>query len=192
MKKLICLILASLLVLSFAGCGNGNDEKKESTSKKSTSAEEEKDTTTETVTLKTTVNDLVKNGARCTTEIFDANTLAHADEPLKGNLYPVTDEEFTSYEKLETFVRNTYVKELADDILAGQAGSPTIYTDVDGTLCIDTQSISNRGYFIDWTDFKISEPALNETKDKCTFTVTAAITEPGENTTPEPYELDAS
>ena len=123
----------------------------------------------------------------CMLNIYELTNLPVAEEPVKDMIYPVADDRFKTFADLESYTRSVYVSETADELLYFEFDGHRRYFDLDGVLCEDLYLAAGKGYYVDWTDYKL----VIETADdkECRFTVTAVLEEPAENPVPEPYEL---
>lgn len=75
----------------------------------------------------------------------------------KDILFPVTDERFPTFTALEQFVRNTYVKQEADNLFGSGR-----YQDIDGKLYGDISKDGGMGYYVDWNNYRYEISNITE------------------------------
>ena len=124
----------------------------------SVEAETEVAAAEETSEMEETISELFARNIVCSVYAFGSGGLAWGGEPVSGdNIYKVSDERFSSYSDFESFIRSTYCKDTADMLLYNYPYEGTqLYVDVDGMLCIDSNLSGSKGYYVDWTDTKIT------------------------------------
>ena len=161
----------------------------ETTEETSVEAETEAAAAEETSEMEETISELFARNIVCSVYAFGSGGLAWGGEPVSGdNIYKVSDERFSSYSDFESFIRSTYCKDTADMLLYNYPYEGTqLYVDVDGMLCIDSNLSGSKGYYVDWTDTKITIDSL--TDDRCEFTAAGSITEPADVPVAEEYKV---
>lgn len=174
MKKVCLALLAILLILSLCACGK--------TAKPSAE---------ENAALEAEMKALFDQNIFCVLNVFEQGYLPFEDEPYKDDRYcRVTDSRFQTFDQFETYVKGVYAAEEADRLLnLARLDDNTLYREIDGYLCIDRMQIGGRGYFVEWDGYTLAIDEVSESE--CTFTVTAAITEPAEVPVAEPYTRTA-
>ncbi len=158
----------------------------------SVEAETEAAAAEETSEMEETISELFARNIVCSVYAFGSGGLAWGGEPVSGdNIYKVSDERFSSYSDFESFIRSTYCKDTADMLLYNYPYEGTqLYVDVDGMLCIDSNLSGSKGYYVDWTDTKITIDSL--TDDRCEFTAAGSITEPADVPVAEEYKVSCT
>lgn len=158
----------------------------------SVEAETEAAAAEETSEMEETMSELFARNIVCSVYAFGSGGLAWGGEPVSGdNIYKVSDERFSSYSDFESFIRSTYCKDTADMLLYNYPYEGTqLYVDVDGMLCIDSNLSGSKGYYVDWTDTKITIDSL--TDDRCEFTAAGSITEPADVPVAEEYKVSCT
>lgn len=158
----------------------------------SVEAETEAAAAEETSGMEETISELFERNIICSVYAFGSGGLAWGGEPVSGdNIYKVSDERFSSYSDFESFIRSTYCKDTADMLLYNYPYEGTqLYVDVDGMLCIDSNLSGSKGYYVDWTDTKITIDSL--TDDRCEFTAAGSITEPADVPVAEEYKVSCT
>lgn len=158
----------------------------------SVEAETEAAAAEETSGMEETISELFARNIVCSVYAFGSGGLAWGGEPVSGdNIYKVSDERFSSYSDFESFIRSTYCKDTADMLLYNYPYEGTqLYVDVDGMLCIDSNLSGSKGYYVDWTDTKITIDSL--TDDRCEFTAAGSITEPADVPVAEEYKVSCT
>lgn len=164
----------------------------ETTEETSVEAETEAAAAEETSEMEETISELFARNIVCSVYAFGSGGLAWGGEPVSGdNIYKVSDERFSSYSDFESFIRSTYCKDTADMLLYNYPYEGTqLYVDVDGMLCIDSNLSGSKGYYVDWTDTKITIDSL--TDDRCEFTAAGSITEPADVPVAEEYKVSCT
>jgi len=158
----------------------------------SVEAETEAAAAEETSEMEETISELFARNIVCSVYAFGSGGLAWGGEPVSGdNIYKVSDERFSSYSDFESFIRSTYCKDTADMLLYNYPYEGTqLYVDVDGMLCIDSNLSGSKGYYVDWTDTKITIDSLKD--DRCEFTAAGSITEPADVPVAEEYKVSCT
>lgn len=105
-------------------------------------------------------------------QIFYLQTLPvdTEDGSYRTGIYPVKSDKFKTFADLESFVRDTYVKNEADYLLTDFNNMGPQYMDIDGRLYTDKSKEGGVGYNIDWTDYKVEVKKI--TSGIITLTVT--------------------
>lgn len=173
-----------LLSLLFSGCG-GNTEDMQTNSQIETAIEE-------TDKMDETVRQLFQKNIDCMMNIFCINHLPYDEESVQeGHLCKVSEERFAGYADFEEYIRSVYCAEEAERLLQDfpYEGEP-LYRDVEGVLYIDLNLIGAKGYFVDWTDCKITVDDL--TAESCAFTATGMMEEPAEELVQEAYTVNGT
>ena len=203
MKRTVSIILVLIMLLALFACGNEKAAEQTATAGKAETetaptltepATEEPAESTESAeepaVTEAELTDLFDRNLVCTLNVFDLNQLQYEEAGADG-LHKVTDPRFADFAELEAFVRSTYTAATAEEILFGESvPGHTLYVNKDGAIYIDERAIGGKGYYVDWSRYTVSIDSCTE--DRCEFTVTASITEPGENTSPEPYVKTAT
>lgn len=212
MKKYKIMTAAAAVALLLTGCGEQSGtittitvseteaiSETEMTSVSETSHTEETapetsetDTSASEEDMEKTISELFERNIICSVYAFGSADLAWGGEPVSGdNIYKVTDDRFSSYSDFESFIRSTYCKDTADMLLYNYPYEGTqLYVDVDGMLCIDSNLSGSKGYYVDWTDTKITIDSL--TDDRCEFTAAGSITEPADVPVAEEYKVSCT
>ncbi len=101
-----------------------------------------------------TANQLIDRNQEAYFEIFGLSTLK-TDIPADGTgsetIFPVT-EKFISYDELEQYVQNTYVKKEADFLLHKYRNG--IYINKNGKLYKDISKDAGVGYYVNWNQYR--------------------------------------
>lgn len=124
------------------------------------------------------INDLMANNRVCI-DMFKTGLVEYSEEAADGEmLYKLINSSFGSFSDLEALVYDTYTRETGDMLLYNTPyEGQSIYKDYEGALCVDLAVLAPKGYFVDWNDCKVQIDSC--TADRCEFTVTGQITEPG-------------
>lgn len=208
MKRILSAVLAAALLLCLASCGAPRETAAPATAPGETretretvptepaaeptvketeeqSTEEPFETSAAPGLTEKALRDLIDRNLNCILNFFEMGTLQYDTAPTANGLHKVTDPRFSDYAAFEDYVRGTYVKEIADGLLGDRLPGHPLYVNVDGALYLDEAALAAKGYYVDWANYALSMDSL--TADRCTFTVTATILEPGDSLTPAPY-----
>lgn len=198
MKRFLLIALSILIALSLFACGKTEAPAftgKAGTGEPALTGETHADTApaetaveTEEQTPVLNENDLetlFDRNLNCVLNVFYLGNLQYEQEGENG-LHRVNDPRFGSFVELENYVRETYVTEVAERLLYEErVPGHTLYVNRGGELYIDETVLGGVGYYVDWSRYTITVESMTDTS--CTFTVTASITEPGDNVSPQPY-----
>ena len=134
---------------------------------------------------------LVDENINCITNIFEQGALPTQGKPLKDHIYQVDGSKYKSYAEFEAYILSVYCSKTANMLLKNypSKGDPK-YLNIDGKLCINMDKVGGRGYYVDWTEYKVK---ITKSEDEtCEFTLTASIEGPSETPTKEEYTVDSS
>ena len=193
MKKLFVILFAAALLLCSCANPGGSSSAPEDLSAAQT---EEQTSAEESAVYTKSVFEPVKGkiaepelrrlfdgNLDCVFNIFD-NLLPHESEPVYDTFCYVNNR-FSTYAELEEYVNGIYCAETAKKLLEYNHNGRRRYFDYNGRLCVDLATAGGRGYYVDWSDYKITVEILNETE--CYFTVSATVTYPADEPKAEPY-----
>lgn len=209
MKKWMIPVVAALCCVSVTACGDNSSASTEPTAVTTTASDKAQTTeapsettavatdaqaTTTTTAADTQSGELTEDGIRtlmkgnvdCVMNIFFTNDLPTQGDPIRDHVSQVDTTKFASYADFEAYVGSIYTKETTKMLLNDYPyeGQPK-YLNIDGKLCLDTNLSGAKGYYVDWSSYTVN---ITKSDDKtCEFTLTAKITEPGDNPTPEDY-----
>ena len=185
-NKIILLTVLSLVVaLCLCGCNLAGKEGSSSdiSNVSSVTSVNETDTAKE-------MHSLFDENLNCMLNIFELSFLPCEETPFKDTFLKVTDERFKTFADLETYVRNVYVKETAEELLFRERfDGHKLYNNIDGVFAIDQTVMGGKGYYVNWKDYELKIDSLTE--NECKFTVTATLEEPAEVTEKVPYQKEA-
>lgn len=172
MKRVFALLLCMLiLIIGVCGC------EKEVQSTSSTAS-------THTDVSVKQLEKLFDENLYCMQRLVELGHLPYSNQAIDGgHLYPVESDRFPTYAALYDYLCTVYTEETVSQLLDND-GMP-VYVEVDGRLCIDSYHIGGKGYFVDWSNYKITIDSTDETG--VSFTITGSLVEPGDNPTPQPY-----
>ena len=163
--------LLACLLLAVIGCGCG---RKQTESTVVTAPDEQ------------ILRDLFDQNLECA-EIFERSFLPMEENPVEGTFYKITDDRFHTFGDLEKFTKSVFVQSEAARLLGPRYEDRALYRDVGGVLCIDASLMGGRGYYVDWTDYRLE--ILSTDKNEVTFKVIATVEWPAEVPVAEPYEV---
>lgn len=152
----------------------------------------EADTEVETETSEKLITDdeivsLFVENLYCLNSVFMSDHLEYSgDAVIDEHIYEVSDSRFGSYADFENYIRSVYCTTEADRLLYNYPYENTqVYTDVEGMLCIDTNYINAKAYFVDWTEVEFVVNTADE--NRCEFSVKGYIEEPADVPVQEEY-----
>lgn len=94
-------------------------------------------------------------------------------EAYPENIVPVDSNVYQSYAELENFVRNTFIKEVADKILNEKKNDTTHFMDIDGELCKTLFFVNEFDYKRNWEELEIQYKNMTKTSADVEVTLRA-------------------
>ena len=175
MKKWILFFTIAVMSISFMGCRSSKEETNTTMPQKTVSQPDE------TASIKEAIdyNILLLNHEN------GLKTLPHNENPIKDNLYPVVSDEFKSVADIRSKLSKYYIED-AVNIIMDKVN--LMYKDVDGVLCFDQSGWRGKGYFVDWSHYEMKTGPAGD--GMIQVTLTADKTEPGENVSAVPYQIN--
>lgn len=135
------------------------------------------------------LSNLFNENLYCMNRLLTLGSLPTGSTPIQGDhVYPVESDRFQTYAQLKEYLHTVYTAE-ATELLLDNNGMP-VYLDVDGKLCVDTYHVGGKGYFVDWTGYKLTIADVQGST--CHFTVSGTLTDPADEPTPEPYTANGT
>lgn len=184
MKKLITVILAAALLLCACGKTGGAP---------SADAAAESSNETSVSVFEPVKGNISEPGLR---RLFDGNLdcvfniirnpLPFEFEPVAEKLHYVTGR-FTAFAELEAYFNAIYCADTAKELLEYELNGHRRYLDHNGRLCFDEYCATAAGYYVDWTDYKLTIELIDE-KD-CYFTAVGTAEYPADEPKKEPYAV---
>jgi hypothetical protein len=94
---------------------------------------------------------------------------------------------FKDYEDFQENFSEIYSKDYMDLVINArdQNDKEQKFFNIDGKLYINYAHAGSKGYYVDWSDYKLE--IISETKSECKFRLTAVIEEPADKPVKEPY-----
>lgn len=158
MKRLLALILALMMCLSFTACKD-KENSQNTEAKPLTKAE-----------LEHEIRVLMEQNLDCY-YMFYVAPLSHTAQQNSDGYYGTDGAYLADYSALESKVHSTYVSETAEKLLSYPTATAPLYKDVDDKIFVKPDVITPVEYNILWDDNYTVE--LLETSDtKCTFKLT--------------------
>ncbi|MBQ6626295.1 MAG: hypothetical protein IIX27_03280 [Ruminococcus sp.] len=152
-KKLLALIIAVLLCLSFTACKN----RTENVSNEEAPACSEQ-----------TIRELMEKNLDCYF-LFYVSPIPHTTQQNSDGYFGTQEGYFESYEELKNFVFATYTDEKATAILEYPEKDAPVYKDSQGLIFVDPTLVPKTEYPVSWEEYDID---MNTTDTTCTFTLT--------------------
>ena len=135
---------------------------------------------------------LIDENIYCNLNVFGMNSLPGKENAIEHEgrtLYPVDESVFADFATFEEYVRSVYCDETASLYLyESPYPNEPLYVNVDGKLYVDMRYAGGKGYYVDWSGYSFE--IKNQDENRCEFTVTASIEEPGEVSEKVPYTVE--
>ena len=155
------------------------------------------ETTTETETQAASIDEAVirslfDENIYCLRNLYGATSLYPEGEPVEGDhIYKAATDRFADYAEFESYIRSVFCTEEADRLLydSPYEGQP-MYLNIDGMLCVDTYLAGAKGYYVDWSDYKVEIVSADDSR--CEFIVTGQVEWPAEEPVKEDYPKDGA
>ncbi len=173
MKKIALFLCLVFICLSFTCCSSCGFSK------------------TETLCTEQQVRQLMERNLDCYIAVFALSHLPHTGDEVTNGFYQVSTSYFNSYKELDDFVRSTYTKEKADELMnVYPENQGPLYKEINSMLCVNTKiSPAQENYSVTWNDdYKVE--FLSNDKEKCTFKLTT--TEVNSEGVENPYVIEGS
>lgn len=102
-------------------------------------------------------------------------------------IYQVDTDIFKDYEDFQENFSEIYSKDYMDLVINARDKNDKEqkFFNIDGKLYINYAHAGSKGYYVDWSDYKLE--IISETKSECKFRLTAVIEEPADKPVKEPY-----
>lgn len=162
-----------------------------------TAAETTEETATETEAQaasadEAVIRSLFDENIYCLRNLYGATSLYPEGEPVEGDhIYKAETDRFADYAEFESYIRSVFCTTEADRLLydSPYEGQP-MYLNIDGMLCVDTYLAGAKGYYVDWSDYRLE--MVSADSDRCEFIVTGQIEEPAEVPVKEDYPINGA
>lgn len=138
------------------------------------------------------IRNLVDENTYCLRNLYGATSLYPVGDPVQDDhIYKADTDRFADYAEFESYVRSVFCTNEADRLLYNSPyeGQP-MYVNVDGMLCVDTYLAGAKGYYVDWSDYRVE--IISADDNRCEFIVTAQIEEPAEVPVKEDYPVNGA
>lgn len=135
------------------------------------------------------IRDLVDENTYCLRNLYGATSLYPEGDPVEGDhIYKAATDRFADYAEFESYIRSVFCTEEAERLLFNSPyeGQP-MYLNIDGMLCVDTYLAGAKGYYVDWSDYRVE--IISADDSRCEFIVTGQIEEPAEVPVKEDYPV---
>lgn len=138
------------------------------------------------------IRDLVDENIYCLRNLYGAASLYPVGDPVQDDhIYKADTDRFADYAEFESYIRSVFCTNEAERLLYNTPyeGQP-MYVNVDGMLCVDTYLAGAKGYYVDWSDYKVEIVSADD--NRCEFIVTGQIEEPAEVPVKEDYPVNGA
>ncbi|MCQ2417931.1 MAG: IseA DL-endopeptidase inhibitor family protein [Oscillospiraceae bacterium] len=145
--------------------------------------------------METVIRSLTDKNVDCLLNIFVVNMLPYEETPAlvyddpDTYLAKCTSDRFPTYQSLVDYLNTVYTESYTHELLDEQVDSQKKYVEVDGALYCNRYLDGGIGYYVDWSNYKVSIDALTDTR--CDFTITAKMDMPDEVVKEEEYSCSA-
>lgn len=191
MKKGATALLAILCCMAFSGCTGGGQGTVTASSAVSSRAASQTISSAKSIALtEKDVRSLMKENLNCVKNIFGGNGLPVQGKAIQANIFQVDAKKYADYAAFETYIRSIYCKTEAETLLRDYpyAGDPE-YMEIDGKLCLNKDKVHPKGYYVDWTDYRVQILTGSDTARG--FQLTAKIEEPAKKPQKKDYTVKA-
>lgn len=167
----------------------------EAPSEAATDATEETATETEAQSAsidEAVIRSLFDENIYCLRNLYGATSLYPVGDPVRDDhIYKADTDRFSDYAEFESYIRSVFCTNEAERLLYNTPyeGQP-MYLNIDGMLCVDTYLAGAKGYYVDWSDYKLEIVSTDDSR--CEFIVTGQIEEPAEVPVKEDYPVNGA
>lgn len=133
------------------------------------------------------IRSLFDENIYCLRNLYGATSLYPEGDPVQDDhIYKADTDRFADYAEFESYIRSVFCTNEADRLLydSPYEGQP-MYLNIDGMLCVDTYLAGAKGYYVDWSDYRLEIVFADDSR--CEFIVTGQIEEPAEVPVKEDY-----
>lgn len=133
------------------------------------------------------IRSLFDENIYCLRNLYGATSLYPEGDPVQDDhIYKADTDRFADYAEFESYIRSVFCTNEADRLLydSPYEGQP-MYLNIDGMLCVDTYLAGAKGYYVDWSDYRLEIVSADDSR--CEFIVTGQIEEPAEVPVKEDY-----
>ncbi len=138
------------------------------------------------------IRSLFDENIYCLRNLYGATSLYPEGDPVQDDhIYKAATDRFADYAEFESYIRSVFCTNEADRLLydSPYEGQP-MYLNIDGMLCVDTYLAGAKGYYVDWTDYRLEIVSADE--NRCEFIVTGQVEWPAEEPVKEDYPLNGA
>lgn len=138
------------------------------------------------------IRNLVDENTYCLRNLYGATSLYPVGDPVQDDhIYKADTDRFADYAEFESYIRSVFCTKEAERLLFNSPyeGQP-MYLNIDGMLCVDTYLAGAKGYYVDWSDYRVEIVSADDSR--CEFIVTGQIEEPAEIPVKEDYPVNAA
>lgn len=138
------------------------------------------------------IRSLFDENIYCLRNLFGATSLYPVGDPVRDDhIYKADTDRFSDYAEFESYIRSVFCTNEAERLLYNTPyeGQP-MYLNIDGMLCVDTYLAGAKGYYVDWSDYKLEIVSADDSR--CEFIVTGQIEEPAEVPVKEDYPVNGA
>ena len=138
------------------------------------------------------IRNLVDENTYCLRNLYGATSLYPVGDPVQDDhIYKADTDRFADYAEFESYIRSVFCTKEAERLLFNSPyeGQP-MYLNIDGMLCVDTYLAGAKGYYVDWSDYRVE--IVSADSGRCEFIVTGQIEEPAEFPVKEDYPINGA
>ncbi len=138
------------------------------------------------------IRSLFDENIYCLRNLYGAASLYPEGDPVQDDhIYKADTDRFADYAEFESYIRSVFCTEEAERLLYNTPyeGQP-MYLNIDGMLCVDTYLAGAKGYYVDWSDYRVE--IVSADSGRCEFIVTGQIEEPAEFPVKEDYPINGA
>lgn len=138
------------------------------------------------------IRSLFDENIYCLRNLYGATSLYPVGDPVRDDhIYKADTDRFSDYAEFDSYIRSVFCTNEAERLLYNTPyeGQP-MYVNVDGMLCVDTYLAGAKGYYVDWSDYRLEIVSADDSR--CEFIVTGQIEEPAEVPVKEDYPVNGA
>ena len=138
------------------------------------------------------IRNLVDENTYCLRNLYGATSLNLEGDPVQDDhIYKADTDRFADYAEFESYIRSVFCTNEAERLLYNSPyeGQP-MYLNIDGMLCVDTHLAGAKGYYVDWSDYKVE--IVSADSDRCEFIATAQVEWPADEPVKEDYPVNGA
>ena len=136
------------------------------------------------------IRNLVDENTYCLRNLYGATSLYPVGDPVQDDhIYKADTDRFADYAEFESYIRSVFCTKEAERLLFNSPyeGQP-MYLNIDGMLCVDTYLAGAKGYYVDWSDYRLE--IVSTDSDRCEFIATAQVEWPADEPVKEDYPVN--